>query len=98
MAEHLEGHRGGAKATASSGREALCLAACAKKKEKLISSAEQYKKVRAEHGYKRLKINAGYNALLAKQQQGAQVLTEREQSSRTLRSAGQSGKIRECCS
>jgi hypothetical protein len=35
--------------------------------------------VRAEHGYKRLKINAGYNALLAKQQ-GAQVLTEREQS------------------
>jgi hypothetical protein len=24
--------------------------------------------VRAEHGYKRLKINAGYNALLSKQQ------------------------------
>jgi hypothetical protein len=59
----------------------------AQEKKKLISSAEeQYKKVRAEPmEYKRLKINAGYNALLAKQQgrrcsqRGSRVLKDFEE-------------------
>jgi hypothetical protein len=80
MAEHLEVDTEEVQKLQLAQDESTICLACSKKKEKLISSAEeQYKKVRAEHGYKRLKINAGYNALLAKQQ-GAQVLTEREQS------------------